>query len=107
MEPFIRFMLLCEDVRPRRNAPHKLDVFGLFTSLRPARGRFPLTISFCVYLLLTEGRGEGVGRIYVLDADTDEEVYAGSPHVIQFSGDPIEVVGIPGRVPSVSPVCIR
>jgi hypothetical protein len=94
MEPFIRLMLCCEAVRRRKSNPRKIDVYGLLTRIIPSEGGFPVRLSFCVYLVLTEGRGKGVGQILVVDADTETEVYVGAEHAMRFGSEPNQVVGV-------------
>lgn len=98
MTPFIRHMLLCDDVRPRPGEPRKVDVLGLVNSLRVAPGAFPTQLSFSVYLATTGGRDTGIGQIVILDADQGTEVYAGAEHTLQFPVDPLQVFGVIFRI---------
>src|SRR5687768_10023082 len=91
-------MILCEDVRPRPGNARKLDVFGLLTNVRSNSGDFPAALMFSVYLVLTAGRGRGVGRIRVRSAETDERIYDGDDHTLQFSSDPLKLLGVSIRV---------
>lgn len=98
MNPFIRHMLLCEDVRPRRGNPHKLDVFGLIHSIGVDVDALPSSVTFCVYVVMTGGRGNGEGRIVIAEADSETEVYVGDGHPMTFPQDPVQVVGAIFRI---------
>jgi hypothetical protein len=59
---------------------------------------YPALASLSVYLVLTEGRSAGFGRITVADAATNEIVYLGTPHRIVFNNDPLHVHAFSFRV---------
>jgi hypothetical protein len=99
MEPYVRLMLYCEELR-RRDNPRRFDALGLFTTARPITSEFPLQLSFAVLLLLTEGRGEGNGQVFVVDADTEEEIYESNVVRVRFGGDPTQVTSVRFRVDS-------
>jgi len=102
--PFVRHMLLCDDVRRSPSDPRKVHVYGLFGDVRPTTSEagYPLTVSFSIYLALTEGRGSGEGRIAISSADTGRLVYLGQPHRIEFGPDPLKVQGVIFRITSCS-----
>ena len=59
--PSVRYMLLSEDLRINSSNPHLVDIIGLLTNLvsleePPFPLRYP---ELCVFLTLTEGRGQG------------------------------------------------
>jgi hypothetical protein len=94
-------MMLCDDAQPDPVNPHKITIVGLLSSLRATApvAEFPVVASFCVYLQLTECRGSGTGQIVVANADTQEVVYTGSDHQMQFGTDPLRVYAIVFRIP--------
>lgn len=49
---------------------------------------------------MTECRGDGTGRIIVSDAESGDVCYAGMPHRIVLSANPLAVHEIIIRVPS-------
>ena len=98
--PFVRLMLLCDSVEVSPDNPRKVDVYGLLTSARPApdSGGYPVRVSFCVYLAVTGGRGEGEVKIVVLDSESNEVAYESLARKIDFGADPLLVRGIIFRI---------
>jgi hypothetical protein len=94
--PVVREMLLCEDVRAR--SAGKIDVFGLLNNA--ATASVPMTLSFSVYLCLTEVRGEGTGQIVVTQADSEEDIYVGNLHPFQPGSGVTELVPYVIRIPA-------
>lgn len=94
-------MILCDDVRRRRRNPRKLDILGLLSTVI-ARESFPIRLTFSVYLVLTEGRGQGVVQIAIISADAEKEIYVGEPHPASFSNDSMQLVAVIVRIPSSS-----
>lgn len=92
MEPKVRQMIVCEDVRARTDSPGKLDVFGVMN--RVTARHFPSNHSFAVYLCLTDGRGTGRGRIVVKQAVEEDPIYVGDLHTFRFGGSPAIAVSI-------------
>ena len=99
-EPFVRHMLVCEDVRGDPNNAHVVNVFGLVSTIVSAdEPPFPLRhAELCVYLQVTEGRGTGEGRIVAVHADSDQIAFASSAHAISLGTDPLAVLGIVFRI---------
>ena len=52
----------------------------------------------CVFLTLTEGRGEGEGKLVCIFEENGEQVFETRGRPISFGSDPLEVVGVPFRV---------
>jgi hypothetical protein len=84
-------MLLCEDARPSKGNPRKVDVFGLLSTINVDKDAadFPVGCSLCVYVALTEGRGRGAAQLAIRDAEAGEICYAGLVHRITFGSDPL------------------
>jgi hypothetical protein len=98
--PVVRHMLLCDDVRPNPDDPHKPDIIGLLNRIESESDpAFPLRYPvFCVYLRLTGGRGSGHFKIVVREADTDRLIFNGRLFKITFPGDPLAIGGLMIRV---------
>jgi hypothetical protein len=89
-------MLLCEHVGTAPDNPRKVSIFGLLSTINAAQ--FPAHVGFCVYLVLTEGRGAGFGQVVISDGTTSEEIYRGELHRLKFDGDPLKVYAYSFRV---------
>ncbi len=102
--PFVRHMLLCDDVRTSPTNPRKVIVYGLVSEIRSPAGEtaYPFHHSLSVYLALTGGRGRGEGQIVIVDGDTEETTYVGDKHIVAFGPDPLQVLGVVFRLPSCS-----
>jgi hypothetical protein len=103
VNPVVRYMLLCDDVRPDPDHPNCSHVECLMSNIVSLEDpHFPLLREMiCVYLVLTECRGKGRVQVRVSYVDTTpEQVLFGTPeHEVNFSGvDPLETVGIPFRI---------
>ena len=92
-------MLLCDDVRPDPVNPsctHIDCLMGNLVSLDDPP--FPvLREKLCIYLVLTEGHGHGIGQIRVAYSDSEpEQVLFGSPEYnLDFTGhSPLELLGV-------------
>jgi hypothetical protein len=99
LEPKVRQMVLCEDARRRKGSRGKFDLLGVINIVQAPAHAFPMHLSFTVYLCLTEARGSGTGAIVITNEDTDEEVYVGESHQLQFGADPIALGSVTLRVP--------
>lgn len=52
----------------------------------------------CVFLTLTEGRGEADAQIICIFEETGQMVFTTPERRIGFGTDPLEVVGVPFRI---------
>jgi hypothetical protein len=104
ISPFVRHMLICDDARESPSDPRTINIYGLISQVRPTTNPpvYPLTVSFGVYLALTDGRGTGQGQIIVLNSDSGRIVYTGQSHQISFGSDPLMVHGVLFRISSCS-----
>ena len=93
VDPFIRHMLLCEDVRRDPNNPNKVDVLGLLSTVRAVgEPAFPLHLPvLCVYLEVSGGRGTGQARIDCRQADSGQILFSNPSHALTFSPNPLAV----------------
>jgi hypothetical protein len=98
--PVVRYMLLCDDWR--LDGPHnrRVTIVGLLWSIHSLDDApFPLLYrELCVFLALTEGRGQGEGYIACVFEETGEKVFETHKRPIPFPPDPLEVVGVPFRI---------
>ncbi len=99
IDPVVRHMLLCDDVRPDPDNPHRLDVFGLASTLRVLAGAFPFVhAELCVLMMMTEVRAEGWGSIVVVDAESALAIFSGSDHRILPASSPLDLVAAVFRI---------
>lgn len=93
-------MIVCNDWRPDPASPHLIDVSGLLYNLYPMpAGEYPMWYpELCVFLALTDCRGQGEAWIVCENEDTGQPVFASHRHPVTFGPDPLEVVGVPFRV---------
>ncbi|MCI0684328.1 MAG: hypothetical protein L0Y71_19635 [Gemmataceae bacterium] len=63
---------------------------------------FPARLTFCVYVVMTEGRGQGNAQIRVVEEDTDVVIYPGTAHELRFSSNPLDIVAVSFDIASCS-----
>jgi hypothetical protein len=85
VEPEVRYFILCEDVRTDPDNYHRINVFGLTTSISSAADPpFPVVRGLlCALLLFSDGHGNGELRV----------IFRSSPRRVRFVGDPEAVRG--------------
>lgn len=103
MTPVARYMILCEKVVPDPTRPEVVDIKSLMSSVTSQEDPpVPLVHkAILVFLLLTDCRGSGVGRIRIIDADDElERELSHSPDFpLDFTDrSPLELVGVPFRL---------
>ena len=103
MNPIVRYMLLCDDIRVDADNPECVHVDCLLSNIVSLElPPFPFVREMlCIYLALTECHGNGVAQIRVLYSDGEHEApLFGSPeHRLDFTGhSPLEVLGIVFRI---------
>jgi hypothetical protein len=96
-------MLLCDDAQPDPDNPsctHIDCLMGNIVSLEDPP--FPLLREqICIYLVLTECHGRGIGQIRVAFSDNEpDQLLFGSPeHDLDFTGySPLELLGVVFRL---------
>ena len=92
-------MLPCEDWRLDASS-NRVTVVGLLTHVRSI-GEPPYPLLFrelCVFLALTEGRGQGEGKIICVFEESGQVIFETPPRPIAFGPDPLEVTGVAFRV---------
>src|SRR5882672_5323933 len=76
LPPSVRWMILCDDVLKDSRWPGKPVIVGLISVIRWPGGTGPLLLpKLTVYLVLTDGRGKGRGRIVCREEATGQEVF--------------------------------
>ena len=100
ISPIVRYMLLCDDWRLDGPNNRRVTIVGLIWNIHSVEEPpYPLFYrEFCVFLALTEGRGQGQGHIVCVFEETGQEVFETHKRPIQFRPDPLEVVGVPFRI---------
>jgi hypothetical protein len=98
--PIVRYMLLCDDWRLNGPNNRRVTIVGLIWNIYSVEEPpYPLVYrEFCVFLALTEGRGQGEGHIVCVFENTGEKVFETGKRPIQFRADPLEVIGVPFRI---------
>src|SRR5262245_31929396 len=96
MQPHILYLILCDKVEADPNNYHRLNVFGLLTSLRSSvTPPFPVVQPlFCALVILTGGQGTGEMLVRVRRDQTEEIIFSTRPRQVRFVGDPRAVVGM-------------
>ncbi len=100
IKPVVRYMLLCDDwqLDPQNN--RRVTIIGLISNIHALEDPpYPLFYrEMCVFLALTEGRGQGEGKITCVFEETGQRVFETRGRPISFGPDPLEVVGVPFRI---------
>jgi hypothetical protein len=93
-------MLLCEDWRSDPDDSRHVTIIGLISNIHAVEvSPYPLLYrEMCVFLALTEARGEGKAKIASVFEESGEKVFETREQVIPFGPDPLEVVGVPFRI---------
>jgi hypothetical protein len=94
--PIVRSMILCDEVKHDPNRPGRLTIEGFLPQLRWPEGRTtPLPLEkLLVFLILTDGRGEGQGRITCSNEETGFPIFETGAALISFLGkDPTQPMG--------------
>jgi len=103
MDPIVRYMVLCDNVRIDPDRPLCANIECVITNIVSLESPpFPLVRELvCVYLALTACRGNGTGQIRVAFLDNEgEQLLFGSPvRDLSFAGhSPLETLGIVFRL---------
>lgn len=100
IDPFVRHMLMADEIEPHPANPRKVNIRGLVQTVRVTEPvTWPAVIGqLCVLLYLTGGRGSGDGQIVAVHADTDQEMFGSQVVRITYPADPLEVVPVVFRM---------
>lgn len=100
LNPVVRYMLLCEDCRVDPADPRRVDIVGLLTNIRSLDDPpYPLLYpELCVFVAMTECRGEGRVQIACVHEETGRRVFVSPERRVAFANDPLEVAGMIFRI---------
>src|SRR4051794_22117619 len=91
--PIVRYMIVCDDVLTSNQQTSKPVIVGLTTSIRA--GQYPFQLRrLCIFLIMTGGRGQGTGKIRLVDDATDQ-LMTDFTHPITFPMNPLVISGLP------------
>lgn len=98
--PIVRYMLLCDDWNLDPANHRRVTIIGLISNIHALdQPPFPLQYrELCVFLALTEGRGQGEGQIVCVFEDSGQTMFQTGKRTISFGPDPLEIVGVPFRI---------
>ena len=100
INPIVRYMLLCDDWQLDPDNNRRVTIIGLVSNIRSLEDPpYPLFYrELCVFLALTEGRGQGEGKIVCVFEETGAKLFETRPRPITFGPDQHEVLGVPFRI---------
>src|SRR5437016_3580432 len=84
--PVVRYMTVSDDFRLNATNPRLLDVIGLVYTIH-ATGNPPYPLLYpqlCVFLALTDCRGQGNGWVVCENEDTGRRLFRSGTHSIVF-----------------------
>jgi len=95
VNPLVRYMIVCEDVRRQPSNPSRIDLIGLLSAMTPnVEPAYPYVCpNVCVFVLLTECRGDGNGRIEIVESDTGRTVRLTKLRRIKLPTNPLAIEG--------------
>jgi hypothetical protein len=98
--PVVRYMILCDDWRSDPNNSRQVTIVGLLSNINSIdQPPYPLLYrELCIFLVLTEGRGQGEGQIACVFEDTGMKVFETPRRPISFGSDLLDVTGVSFRV---------
>jgi hypothetical protein len=98
--PVVRYMLLCDDWQLDPQNHRRVTIIGLISNIHALEDPpYPLLCrEICVFLALTEGRGQGEGKIVCVVEGSGQKIFETRARQIAFGPDPLEVVGVPFRI---------
>jgi hypothetical protein len=100
VKPIVHYMLLCEDWRLDPEHNRRVTIIGLISNIHALDDPpYPLLYrELCVFLVLTEGRGQGEAKIGCVLEESGQKVFETRGRPISFGPDRLEVVGVPFRI---------
>lgn len=98
--PTVRYLIVSEDVEIDPSNNKRVTIVGLLNAIRSIdQLPYPLLYrGFCVFLQLTECRGKADARIEIQHADTVQVVFKTKTRSMEFSNDPLEILGVNFRI---------
>lgn len=100
IKPVVRYMLLCDDWHLGATNDRRITVYGLMTNIHSVDDPpYPLLFEeLCVFLVLTDGYGQGEGKIVCVSEETGANVFRTPTRTIAFNPDPLETAGVSFRL---------
>ncbi len=100
IKPVVRYMLLCDDWELDPTNQRRMSVYGLVSNVHSIDDPpYPLLLEeLCVFLVLTDGYGQGEGKIICVSEDTGQRIFGTPNRTIVFGPDPLEVAGVSFRL---------
>jgi hypothetical protein len=100
VEPEVRYLLPCDDVRTDPDNYQRIDVLGLITTIRStADPPFPAVRPLlCALVILTRGQGQGELLLRIFHDQTARIVFRSSPRLVRFVGASEAVLGVVFRI---------
>ncbi len=98
--PVVRYMILCEDWSTDPHNPRRVNILGLLSNIRSVdEPAYPLLLpELCIFLALTEARGQGTAQITCVLEEDGRKIFATPRREVTFPPDPLEVIGVPFRI---------
>jgi hypothetical protein len=98
--PVVRHLLVCEDLVYNPTKRQSVSLKNLLGNIRPmSHPPYPLRYpQLCVYVQLSECRGDGEARLRVEEADTNTLIYQTPKIKISLGNDPLKKHGLPFRI---------
>jgi hypothetical protein len=100
IKPVVRYLLLCDDWHLDPTNNRRVTIVGLISNIHALDDPpFPLLYKeMCVFLALTDGHGQGEGKIVCVSEPGGEQVFETRSRPIVFGPDPLEILGVPFRI---------
>jgi hypothetical protein len=100
IQPVVRYMILCEDWGVDPNNARRVMILGLISNIQGIDDPpYPLLYQeMCVFLALTDGYGQGEGKIICVHEGSGQKAFETRSRPIIFGPDPLEVVGVAFRI---------
>ncbi len=98
--PVVRHIIVCEDIVVDPGPPRHVSLINLLGTIRSlSQPPFPLRYpEFCVYVQLTECRGDGDVRLQIEEADTNTSIFKTLTRTVSLGNDPLKKHGLPFRI---------
>jgi hypothetical protein len=98
--PIVRYLVLCEDWKLDPSNNQRVMIIGLISNIRALdQPPYPLLYQeLCVFLALTEGRGQGEGQIVCAFEESGQKIFETPKRPILFGPDPLEILGVAFRI---------
>jgi hypothetical protein len=95
--PIVRYMVPCEEMI-LRDKTVSLSRLMLNVRSRRASARAVFQRQICVFVALTEVRGNAEISLRIIHADSGETHFSIKPKIVSFANDPLHVYGLPFRL---------